>query len=420
MNKEAKNDVVERKNNLTVKPKRNHVKKIEMDYLRDFLNSLPNLESHYCRATSSKKYLEPIWTSKNQLYSFYKEECSRVGIYAVSDASFSHVFSDLNYSLFRPKKDQCDTCIGFKIGNIDEIVFNAHMKRKDAARNTKNQDKEEKKWVFTMDLQSVLMAPLTKASAMYYKSKLVVHNFTIFNLKNLDGHCYLWHECQGGLTANEFASILHSFIFDLHTEDGDEVTFYSDGCTYQNRNAIISNTLLFCSMKKKITIIQNYLEKGHTQMECDSMHSVIERKLRNTDIYTPAGYVSICKSARNKPRPYNVNYLSYDFFKKMSDLSFYTTIRPGFKKGDPVVTDISCLKYNTSGIIEYKLNYSDEWTVLPKRRKDKECSVNVNMPNLYKEPLKIDRKKFDNLQKLKGVLDQDYHFFYDQLPHKDT
>lgn len=219
-------------------PKRNHIKGLENEFLESFLNSIPNVESHYCRSSSKKRYLEPIWKSKTQLYRFYVEECGRKGINALSDTSFSNSFSDLNYSLYIPKKDQCDLCLGYKTKNIDQPVYDEHLKRKVAARQEKARDEEEKKWIFTMDLQSVLMAPFTKTSAMYYKSKLVVHNFTIFNLKSLDGHCFLWHEGVGGLTANKFASILYNFISKLDTDEGDEVVIYSDGCTYQNRNSL--------------------------------------------------------------------------------------------------------------------------------------------------------------------------------------
>ncbi|KAF2896659.1 hypothetical protein ILUMI_09516 [Ignelater luminosus] len=82
--------------------------------------------------------------------------------------------------------------------NIDELVYNEHLKRKVAARDEKMKDKEEEKFVFTMDLQSVLMASLTHVSAMYYKS-------------------------EGALTANEFASLLYTIVSNLVTEPGDEV-----------------------------------------------------------------------------------------------------------------------------------------------------------------------------------------------------
>lgn len=50
-------------------------------------------------------------------------------------------------------------------------------------------------------------------------------------------------------------------------------------------------------MKKNKVVIQKYLEKGHTQMECDSIHSVIERRLRDQDVYLPAEYVNLMKRA---------------------------------------------------------------------------------------------------------------------------
>ncbi|GFY43680.1 hypothetical protein TNIN_153101 [Trichonephila inaurata madagascariensis] len=62
-------------------------------------------------------------------------------------------------------------------------------------------------------------------------------------------------------------------------------------------------------MQNKITITQKFLEKGHKQMECDSMHSVIERALRHTQkINVPADYAYLDKEAC-KIIPYEVEYL---------------------------------------------------------------------------------------------------------------
>jgi hypothetical protein len=74
----------------------------------------------------------------------------------------------------------------------------------------------------------------------------------------------------------------------------------SDGCTYQNRNITLSNTLLKAAHDRNITIFQKYLEKGHTQMEVDSVHSVIERKLKNKPIYVPVNYIDIFEGARTE------------------------------------------------------------------------------------------------------------------------
>ena len=88
---------------------------------------------------------------------------------------FNVIFHQLNYSIFIPRKDQCDTCISAKHGNIDEVSYDAHIKDKDEARAEKVEDKENaglKKSVWTIDVRAVLLLPKTKASALYYKTKL--------------------------------------------------------------------------------------------------------------------------------------------------------------------------------------------------------------------------------------------------------
>ena len=72
-------------------------------------------------------------------------------------------------------------------------------------------------------------------------------------------------------------------------------------------------------------------------MEADSMHAAIERRLKNKIINVPAEYINVCREARKNPQPYSVKYLTHDIFKKFDGIRFYTSIRPGKKKGDPKV-----------------------------------------------------------------------------------
>lgn len=64
-------------------------------------------------------------------------------------------------------------------------------------------------------------------------------------------------------------------------------------------------------------------------MECDYMHSAIEKQLGNLEVYSPAGYFEACRSARVNPKPYKVEYLSHNFFLKYSSLKFINSLRPG-------------------------------------------------------------------------------------------
>ena len=219
-----------------------------------------------------------------------------------------------------------------------------------------------------MDVQSVMLSPKVEASAIYYKTKLACHNFTIYNLANDQVVCYFWHEGEGGLTANVFASCLTDYLEGIVEDNTEEIIIYSDGCGYQNRNVLLSNTLLHFAVNHKITVTQCYLEKGHTEMEVDSAHSVIERKIRKRPIYSPSNYVEVMASAC-ETNPYKVKYVDHSFFKDFGTLKYYDTNRPGYKVGDPVVRNIRSLKYTKDGVIHFKTSYTDEYNEIPKKRK---------------------------------------------------
>lgn len=388
--------------------------------LVSFFSSLPKMESHYCRATSSKLYLEPTWKSKKSLYDMYAEDwCKSNNSKPLSIASFHHVFDDLHLSLFRPKKDECEKCMSFKTKNLSEEDYNLHQQKKEEARLEKENDKKSSNKVFTMDVQGVLLCPKSNVSSLYFKTKLITHNFTIFDIQTKDGYCFLWNETEGGVSADCYCSIITNFltrnVIPSITDDQD-IVIWSDGCTSQNRNVTLSNALLNIAILQKITIIQKYFEKGHSQMEADSMHATIERKMKNEKINIPADYIQICQRARRYPRPYFVQYLHHDYFKKFNDVAFYSSIRPGKKTGDAKVTDIHALKYQPDGLIFYKIRHTDNWNLL-ENRVNKSISVRQleDLPRLYHNELPIKKKKYEHLQSLKNTLDSDYHRFYDDL-----
>ena len=83
-----------------------------------------------------------------------------------------------------------------------------------------------------MDLQAGFLCPRTKASALYFKKKLQVHNFTLFDTKIKNGYCYLWEEVKGDLSSEVFAFLQYSH-FERFLKDNPvvkELIIWSDGC----------------------------------------------------------------------------------------------------------------------------------------------------------------------------------------------
>lgn len=172
-------------------------------------------------------------------------------------------------------------------------------------------------------------------------------------------------------------------------------------------------------MKKNIVITQKFLEKGHTQVEVDTVHSIIKKKLKNHKIFLPSQYSPITKEARLNPSPYKVATIDHTFFKDYSIKNnlIYDTIRPERGIGVKCVVDIRVLKYNPNGTIEYKLNYHDKFQLLPQRPKRIEPFIS---PQLFANGLPISKSKYKHLQHLKSVIPLNCHEFYDNLPYRNT
>lgn len=92
-------------------------------------------------------------------------------------------------------------------------------------------------------------------------------------------------------------------------------------------------------------IEQKYLVSGHTQMECDSVHSVIERKMHNCDLFMPHDYLVAIQMARQNPSPYVVTEVNFNEPVRLSS-DFVKSIRPGKKTCDPTVSDVRAYQYS--------------------------------------------------------------------------
>lgn len=381
-----------------------------------WLSSIPKVPSHYCRASSNMKYVDNEFISKNNMYKIFKNWCLDEQKKAAHLKLFKTVLTTEKIAIHKPRKDQCDTCVGHKCGTVSEENYIAHQQKKDAAKVAKDKfinSANDELLVFTMDLQSVLTCPRLLASQSYYKLKLQVHNFTIYAQNDAHVNLYVWHEANGGVTCNEFTSCLIDYLSNIQN-NYKSVIMISDGCNYQNRNKTLSSALSDLAKEKNITIQQLFLEKGHTMMSADTVHSTLEHYF-TPPIFSPSDYLARMRLARST-NPYEIKHLDYTFFKKYELPSNFDSIRPGKRVRDPVVVDIRQLKYLPNGEVYFTLDYSEEWTVMPRRRENQK--MEVYKEQLYKNQLPISDDKYKHLQELKSVMELDHHAFYDALPHQ--
>jgi hypothetical protein len=140
---------------------------------------------------------------------------------------------------------------------------------------------------FNFDVQAVLNTPKGPRGQIFYLRKLAVYNLTFFNLGDQDGVCYLWNETDGKRGAVEIASCVCDYVMtQLNIK---LVRMMSDGCGGQQKNTIFASICMaLCQDHPNLESIDHkFFETGHSEMECDSIHSKIEKKSKYVPVYVP-------------------------------------------------------------------------------------------------------------------------------------
>lgn len=195
---------------------------------------------------------------------------------------------------------------------------------------------------------------------------------------------------------------------------------FSDSCPGQNRNQQVTAIILHAIKTLPLEVIeQKFLVSGHTQMECDSMHSAIEHCSRNKNLYLPNDWFNVMLSARRR-KPYTVIEMKHDDFYDLKDLAQQTlSNRRTNTEGETVNwLDIRVIRVEKSkpNTVFYKTDFDEEFMKLEQNL------VTDTLPKpAYTSPMPITKAKKHDLISLcqSGAIPSYYHDFYHNLPSAD-
>lgn len=149
------------------------MKKIEsVSKIKEWLELLPKVPSHYCRKSTSKIYVESTFFSLSDMFRVYSVWIIEQGFLSASKTLFLNTLKSEKISIHKPRKDQCDVCCGHKNGTIEESEYNANLERKTLAREEKNC---EKVWPVTPKLL------LQWTWKVYFYAHLLMHQQCTIN-----------------------------------------------------------------------------------------------------------------------------------------------------------------------------------------------------------------------------------------------
>ena len=413
--------------------------------IMDHIRSFPVIEPHYCRSKTKRKYLES-GLSINKMHQLFQEKIDEndLALKSVSQYLYRKNFCEkFNISFFKPRKDQCAICERFiNLSDTEKTeketrLLSEHKEMGTSCRKQKEDDKmhsyQNPNYIAaTFDLQSVLQLPCSDASPMYYKRKLVVYNLSIYEYPTLNGHCYVWDEINGGRGSCEIGTVLLEYLQSL-PKDITDVSLTSDSCGGQNRDQHVTKVMFYAvKYLQFITISLNFLEKGHTQMECDSMHSAIESEKKYKKVFTIQHWQKIIEKARTYDKddtrhPYEFHQLSFDKFYDLKSLDFIKnrTKNTGEKINWLSIKGLKFVK-SEENILYYRYHPSEPYKTIDIRglrlSRNSSSKIPKSISKLYKSRLSVTKAKYADLMKLCKdlVIPTKYHEFYESLEFTDS
>ncbi|KAE8738189.1 hypothetical protein FOCC_FOCC016335 [Frankliniella occidentalis] len=418
----SKNSPDKRGKQVTNRPKR--ISAELKNGVKDHIKLFPKIASHYCRESTKREYLDEN-LSIAKMYRMYITARGKNTPHTATNRQYRDVFNTcFNLGFYQPKKDQCSLCMRWKnlqdgkdqVNSDVEFVqkYQEHETAKKLARDFKQeskdlsrseQNKDGKMKVICFDLEKVFFCPKSEVGEFFYKRKLSCYNFTVFDCTLKKGTCFVWDQTTAGRGAVEISSCVYKYIQQESLNGLEELHIYSDSCWSQNKNQVLYSMYYAACQKFKLKIIHRYLEKGHTQMECDSVHATIERKISKIDIFTPSEWFGYIRSAKvNKPQYAVVEVQTEDIvsFKELSQQNFSWKKIPVSKIHEITV---DC---KTQGKISYKKKLSDpqtEYEVLMIRPGRPIAWANYKPPRVYPgrlslKPMLVNDLKWMTKQKL--------------------
>jgi len=426
----------------------NHIKTDEKDkqIIRNHINMFPSFESHYSRSHSEKKYLNPD-LSISKMYRLYKNYCEDIKTNAQSEPMYRKIFvEEYNLSFKKPNNDTCNQCDKYemlmKTATDDETRFeaetnkNSHLEMAEASYKEKQKDKNlsmsanSNITTISFDLQKCLPTPMLLNGVSFYKRQLWTFNLTLYETTENQSRpiCYLWNETIAARGGQEIASCIFKHLFEKLKEETEIVNLYSDCCPGQNRNIYMAIMLLevvkiFQSRGKKITINHKFLQPGHTHMEADSIHAIIEKSKKKSlaSIEVPRDWVNLIRMIHRNPPIIVSEMVQNDFLNFKELLKTKYVHRKVNTKHEPVSWNkIKWMQYKTNslGIVSYKYSFDEDEFLelnLSKKSLRKSTETDFVLKPITTVPLPLPAEKIKDLQSLLPYIHSNSRQYYDSF-----
>lgn len=261
----------------------------------------------------------------------------------------------------------------------------------------------------------------------FYKRQLWTLNLTMYEttIDQSRPICYLWDETIAARGGQEIASCHFKYIFEEVKEDTEIINFYNDCCPGQNRN--IYMTIMFLqvvnichSRQRQLTINHKFLQPGHTHMEADSIHALIEKTKKKSlaSIEVPRDWVNLIRMIHRTP-PIKVQEMVQSEFFNFKKLLSTSHVHRKFNNKNEAVSwnKIKWIQYRTSSPGVMFSFGQEEFMELHLERKSTRISVetNIALEPISTTPLPLPTEKIKDLKSLMPYIHPNSRQYYESF-----
>ena len=401
--------------------------------LVETIEKFPKYISHYGRSKDKNDntiYLAPDTTFES-IYDHFAEELSLRGLKVPSKTWFGTTMNTKypHVKIKHPGQDTCNKCSELTLLDKKEELQTHQEKAAVVMEKMKEDFKDD--CCITFDLQAVQPLPLLRVNKAFYKRKTWLYNLGIHATASDNGCMYVWNETIGKRGAREISSCLYQYIMkNFNDPTKDHIILYSDSCTGQNRNYIISVLMLrlLSDLPHLKYIIHRFPEPGHSFLPNDRDFGQIEKLIKKKDaIYVPAEYVEIMKKARKSPSPFDVvDMTTSDFVDVSRGVNFKNLSHPVDNDGEPFNWfHIHEFLYEKDSFgFKFKYNLTDNYRTCfygaAKRRGRPNEPIFNESPIRFPNGIPLKKAKYNDLQELLAYIPPVHHHFFESLPTDNT
>ncbi|KAG0717042.1 hypothetical protein GWK47_055240 [Chionoecetes opilio] len=363
-----------------------------LDHVHEHIGNLVVTASHYSRAHSPhRRYLETGLTI-TELHANYVQwmETTYTGEGCVSPRFYRTVFTrDYNIVFRPPKTDLCNRCELLKSTiahketqevNVDADIktLEDHQKLAEEVQQLLSSAEKESRVAppdsqlrtICIDLQQTLPCPRLHTGVAYYKRKMWIYNFCVYDLNKKKGNMYVW-QMTARRGSDEIGSCILKWLESELTDPGNQfkrLRIFCDNCAGQNKNSnivVMALRLIHALTLDKVELV--FMVPGHSFLPCDRAFGHIEKKIRKCrHIYSPTDYLRIIRKAVGEEN--NVTVMERTDFYDLRALKSACTLRRtqsvGFAKARQLVVDA---QYPEGYVMKNTYNFDEETDGVDKR-----------------------------------------------------